>query len=80
MNLRISRGGQVSIPAAVRRRWATDRLVIEDLGDRIILRPIPRDPIAAARGAFPAPGHSAAKDKQRLRREEQAAERRTLPR
>ena len=47
---RISRGGQVSIPAVVRHRWKTDRIMIEDRGDQVIVRPLPDDPIAAARG------------------------------
>jgi bifunctional DNA-binding transcriptional regulator/antitoxin component of YhaV-PrlF toxin-antitoxin module len=44
----ITRGGQISIPATVRRRWATDRVVLEEQGDRLIIRPIPADPIGAA--------------------------------
>lgn len=47
---RISSGGQVSIPAKVRHRWKTDRILIEDRGDQVIVRPLPEDPIAAARG------------------------------
>jgi bifunctional DNA-binding transcriptional regulator/antitoxin component of YhaV-PrlF toxin-antitoxin module len=49
---RISRGGQVSIPADVRHRWKTDRIMIEDRGDQVIVRPLPDDPIAAARGSL----------------------------
>lgn len=49
---RITTSGQVSIPAAVRRRWGTRRVRVEDLGDYVIVRPVPDDPIAAARGAF----------------------------
>jgi bifunctional DNA-binding transcriptional regulator/antitoxin component of YhaV-PrlF toxin-antitoxin module len=52
---KISAGGQISIPSAIRRRWATSRLTLEDLGDRIVLTPAPDDPIAAARGALVAP-------------------------
>lgn len=76
--LRISSGGQISLPAEVRRRWATDRLVIEDLGDRVVLRPIPADPVAAAIGSLLRGRSSTKKAKERLRREEQAAERRKL--
>jgi len=47
----ISKGGQVSIPADVRRRWGADRVVVEDMGDWIVLRPIPADPIGAAIGS-----------------------------
>ena len=49
---RISKGGQVSVPAAIRRRWATSTLTLEDRGDHIVLEPAPDDPIAAAEGAL----------------------------
>jgi bifunctional DNA-binding transcriptional regulator/antitoxin component of YhaV-PrlF toxin-antitoxin module len=48
----ISSGGQVSVPAAVRKRWGTRTVLAEDMGDRLILRPAPDDPIAAVRGIF----------------------------
>jgi hypothetical protein len=48
----ISRGGQVSIPAAIRHRWATTTVTLDDQGDRIVLEPAPDDPIAAAEGAL----------------------------
>ena len=50
--LRISKGGQVSLPAGIRRRWGATELLIDDLGDSVVLRPMPADPIAAARGAL----------------------------
>jgi len=50
--LRISAGGQVSVPAAVRNRWNTKVVVADDRGDHLILRPAPEDPIEALRGAF----------------------------
>jgi bifunctional DNA-binding transcriptional regulator/antitoxin component of YhaV-PrlF toxin-antitoxin module len=52
--LRITRGGQISIPALIRHRWATSTLALEDHGDRIVLKPAPDDPIAAADGALAA--------------------------
>ena len=52
MLLRISKGGQISIPAPIRKRWGTTELVAEDHGDRLILRPAPEDPIDRAYGAF----------------------------
>ncbi|MCA1736734.1 MAG: AbrB/MazE/SpoVT family DNA-binding domain-containing protein [Actinobacteria bacterium] len=51
---RISKGGQISIPAAIRHRWGTTTLALDDQGDRIILEPAPDDPIAAAEGALAA--------------------------
>lgn len=48
----ISRGGQISVPASVRKRWGTRAVLAEDRGDELILRPAPDDPIAAVRGIF----------------------------
>lgn len=49
----VSRNGQVSIPAAVRARWQTSRVVVADLGDHIAIRPLPEgDPISALRGKY----------------------------
>ncbi len=50
----ISSGGQISVPAAVRKRWGTRTVLAEDQGDRLVLRPAPDDPIAAVRGIFAA--------------------------
>ena len=48
----ISKGGQVSIPAEVRHRWGTNRVLVDDRGDALVFRPLPMDPIGAARGAL----------------------------
>jgi bifunctional DNA-binding transcriptional regulator/antitoxin component of YhaV-PrlF toxin-antitoxin module len=50
--LAISSGGQISVPAAVRKRWGTRTVLAEDQGDQLVLRPAPDDPIAAVRGIF----------------------------
>lgn len=50
--MKISKGGQISIPAVIRQRWGTATLTLEDRGDRIVLEPAPDDPIAAAEGAL----------------------------
>jgi bifunctional DNA-binding transcriptional regulator/antitoxin component of YhaV-PrlF toxin-antitoxin module len=55
VNTHISKGGQISIPAAVRRRWATDRILLEDRGDSLVVRPLPADPISAALGSLRLP-------------------------
>ncbi|MBI3749245.1 MAG: AbrB/MazE/SpoVT family DNA-binding domain-containing protein [Chloroflexi bacterium] len=52
----ISKGGQVSIPAEVRHRWGTNRVLVDDRGSELVFRPIPEDPIGAARGALRANG------------------------
>ena len=70
---KISKGGQVSIPASVKNRWATDRIMIEDLGDSLVIRPLPEDPIGAALALLPAEGPSSEEIRARLREEEEAA-------
>lgn len=50
--LNISKGGQISLPVEIRRRWGVGRLMLVDRGDRVELRPLPDDPIAALRGVF----------------------------
>ena len=50
--MKVTRNGQVSIPAAVRSRWGVDRVIVVDLGDRVVMRPIPDDPIGALRGKY----------------------------
>jgi AbrB family looped-hinge helix DNA binding protein len=66
----VSKGGQISIPAAVRRRWGTDRLVIDDEGDALIVRPIPADSIGAAIGSLAASGPTSDELRKRMREEE----------
>ena len=69
---RITRGGQISIPAAVRRRWATDNILLEDSGgDKLVLRPLPADPIDAAIGSLPLPAGLTAERLRARAREEQ---------
>jgi bifunctional DNA-binding transcriptional regulator/antitoxin component of YhaV-PrlF toxin-antitoxin module len=50
--MRISKGGQISIPAPIRHRWGTSTVALRDEGHRIVLEPAPDDPIAAAEGAL----------------------------
>jgi len=76
--LRISAGGQVSVPADVRNRWKTKVVVADDRGDHLILRPAStEDPIEAARGAFKDyPGPSSDEMRRQFREEERLAEER----
>ena len=75
--LKISAGGQVSVPAAVRQRWNTRVVVADDRGDHLILRPAVKDPIEAARGAFKDyPGPSSDEMRRLNREEERRAEER----
>jgi AbrB family looped-hinge helix DNA binding protein len=71
--MKISKGGQISIPASIRKRWDTQTVVLADEGDRIVLEPAPDDPIAAAEGALAEEFGTI--DISRLRREAREAER-----
>ncbi len=50
--LKVTKAGQVSVPAAVRKRWGAAYLSAEDHGDHLVLRPAPDDPVDAVYGIF----------------------------
>jgi bifunctional DNA-binding transcriptional regulator/antitoxin component of YhaV-PrlF toxin-antitoxin module len=50
---KITSSGQISVPADVRRRWGSERVVVLDRGDHLVVKPVPDDPIVAYRGRFP---------------------------
>lgn len=49
--VRVTASGQVSLPAALRRRWGAAKVLVIDKGDYAIVRPVPTDPIGALQGA-----------------------------
>jgi bifunctional DNA-binding transcriptional regulator/antitoxin component of YhaV-PrlF toxin-antitoxin module len=49
---KVTANGQISLPASVRGRWSTSWVAVEDRGDHVVVRPLPDDPVAAARGAL----------------------------
>ena len=68
----ITTAGQLSVPAAVRRRWETSWVLLEDHGDHLVVRPSPEDPIAAARGSLKGVGRGLSTDElRRLAREDE---------
>lgn len=69
---KISSNGQISVPAPVRRRWAVSRVVVIDKGDRMIVRPVPNNPIDAVIGRYA--GGTPSDEMRRLAREEDAAD------
>jgi AbrB family looped-hinge helix DNA binding protein len=70
--MKISKGGQVSIPAPIRKRWGTTTVTLEDRGEEIVIKPAPDDPVAAAAGAFAGEGRGIGLET--IRREEREAE------
>lgn len=46
----LTRGGQVSIPVEFRRDWTSNRVMVQETDRGLLLRPVPDDPLAVARG------------------------------
>ena len=73
-HVKVTSSGQVSLPAALRRRWAAGVILVIDRGDYAIIRPIPADPIAALKGAHSGPGPTTAEARELERHEGDLAE------
>lgn len=71
----VSRNGQVSIPAETRARWNTRRVSVVDLGDRVVMRPISDDPVAALQGKYAGRGPTADSARDAERRASRGRER-----
>lgn len=54
--MKVSRNGQVSLPAETRARWGVDRVIVVDLGDRVVMRPASDDPVADLQGKYAGKG------------------------
>jgi bifunctional DNA-binding transcriptional regulator/antitoxin component of YhaV-PrlF toxin-antitoxin module len=50
--MKVSTNGQVSIPAEARTRWLVDQVLVVDLGDRVVIRPLPAQPVAELTGKY----------------------------
>lgn len=73
--MKVSGNGQVSIPAEVRSRWKAERMVVVDLGDRIVMRPLTDDVMGDLVGKY-AGGRSTDEERRRARAEDAEADRR----
>lgn len=75
----ISKKGQISLPAALRRRFGLkegDKLGVEQKGDVILLKPLPEHPLLNMRGKFKKEGEEKLttlllQERQRERKREQ---------
>jgi AbrB family looped-hinge helix DNA binding protein len=65
----LSRNGQVSIPAETRARWNTRKVIVVDLGDRVVLRPAAAAPVTELQGRYRGPGPSADSIRRQERRQ-----------
>lgn len=66
----VSQNGQVSIPAETRARWQTRQVIVVDLGDRVVMRPLGDDPIGELEGKYRGRGPSTDRARKRARVEE----------
>ncbi|MGH9151932.1 MAG: hypothetical protein ACRD03_05975 [Acidimicrobiales bacterium] len=48
----VSQNGQVSIPAETRARWKARKVVVVDLGDRVVVRPLGDQPVDELQGRY----------------------------
>lgn len=53
---KVTRNGQVSLPAELRHRWGVGSVLVIDRGDYAIVRPVPDDIVTALEGAHAGPG------------------------
>ena len=53
---KVTRNGQVSLPAELRHRWGAGSVLVIDRGDYAIVRPIPSDTVATLHGSHAGPG------------------------
>lgn len=63
----VSRNGQVSIPAEARARWNTRRVVVVDLGDRVVMRPLRDEPVGDLQGKYRRRGPSTERARKQAR-------------
>ena len=66
----VSRNGQVSIPAETRARWNTRRVLVVDLGDRVVMRPAADHPLEELRGKYAGRGPRTDRARREARRGE----------
>jgi bifunctional DNA-binding transcriptional regulator/antitoxin component of YhaV-PrlF toxin-antitoxin module len=66
----VSQNGQVSIPADARSRWKARRVVVVDLGDRVVVRPLPDDGVEELEGKYRGRGPTTDAARRQARREE----------
>jgi bifunctional DNA-binding transcriptional regulator/antitoxin component of YhaV-PrlF toxin-antitoxin module len=74
--MKVSRNGQVSIPADARARWQAERVVVVDLGDRLVIRPLPSEPLEALIGKYANRGPSTSRARAAARADDARRERR----
>jgi bifunctional DNA-binding transcriptional regulator/antitoxin component of YhaV-PrlF toxin-antitoxin module len=68
----VSGNGQVSIPAGARARWKTRKVIVVDLGDRVVMRPAPDEPVEKLEGKYRMRGPSSDQARRQARLDDAA--------
>jgi bifunctional DNA-binding transcriptional regulator/antitoxin component of YhaV-PrlF toxin-antitoxin module len=78
---KVTRNGQISLPAELRHRWQSGAVLVIDRGSYAIVRPIPADVVSDLQGAHAGPGPTSeqARAVERAREEEAASSRLPTP-
>ncbi|MFZ0835594.1 MAG: AbrB/MazE/SpoVT family DNA-binding domain-containing protein [Mycobacterium sp.] len=71
---KVTRNGQVSLPAVLRHRWGVGAVLVIDRGEYAIVRPIPNDAVEALKGSHAGPGPKSESARQTERTAETASE------
>lgn len=75
---KVTKNGQVSLPAELRRRWDAKSVLFIDKGDHAVIVPMPEDPIQSLYGKYAGPGPTTDEMRAAYRREETEAEERRM--
>ena len=67
---KITSSGQFSLPAALRKRWQVQTVLVIDRGDYDIIRPIPHDIASSLKGSLAGPGPTSEEARKAERRAE----------
>ena len=73
---KVTKNGQVSLPAELRRRWDAKSVLFIDKGDHAVILPMPEDPIGSLYGKYAGPGPTTDEMRAQFREEEAEAEER----
>jgi len=75
---KVTRNGQISLPAELRHRWQSSAVLVIDRGSYAIVRPVPDDVVTALQGTHAGQGPTSeqARAAERARDQERAAPRR----
>lgn len=72
--LKVTSAGQISLPAALRKRWGVTEVLVIDKGDYALVRPAPVDAAEELRGCLPSGGQPSEQMREDERRIEQDKE------